>query len=103
MSDVQTALNNYVDAGEKYRNASCEDIEDKVKARYPTAALVKVTGIVTEEYQEHTIVVLDERGELLNGDDDWPFVDDELDESWVTIVAEGACVFDDQVEVLVTP
>lgn len=96
---LQQALNDYVDAGQRYREAAEASIEERVKARYPTATHVRITAIMDESYSEHTLEVFD--GEThLNAHDDWPYENEEtLDDahSWVLEVSEGAAWGNDSV------
>lgn len=88
---LQQALHAYWDAANDYREAATRELTKVVKERYPTATKVRVTAILTESYSEHDITVLDGSGTVLNGDDDWPDLDD-----WLLEVTEGVCVSSDQ-------
>lgn len=104
MSKLDTALNEYVKAATEFRDVAIQEIIAAVKERYPTAAQARVTGVVSEDYSEHDIVVRDAAGKQLNhvlhddgSSDDWPWEsdDEDFDEDWFVTVTEGACVFDD--------
>lgn len=103
MSKLEKTLNEYVNAGMKFRDAAIEEVTAAVRKRYPTAVRARVTGIITEDYSEHDIVVYDAAGEKLNhvGNDDWPWEseDEAFDEDWFTTVTEGVCVFEDHITI----
>ena len=99
--ELDKAFNAYLDASNKYSNVATQEIIDKVAARYPTASKVTVIAILDESYTEHNIEVYDDQGERLNTDDDWPWVDDEIDEHWVMVVTEGACMHEETITILI--
>jgi len=92
--ELNEAFNAYLEANRRYADVATEELVDKVATRYPTATQAIVTAFVSEDYSEHDIKVLNERGKHLNADDDWPWVDDEIDEHWVMVVTEGICGLD---------
>lgn len=95
-TSLEDALDNYVNAANAYAEAATSELAERVATRYPGAATIQVTAILTEDYTEHDLVVLDADGTPLNEHDDWPF---DEDPDWFTRVTEGICVFEDVVEV----
>lgn len=85
---LNTAHNEFMDAGRRWQTASLALLEGKILEAFPTAKWAELTVIIDESYAEHSIEVFDhDHNELTDGVD---FPSEDAYGSWWLLASEGA-------------
>lgn len=96
---VDTALNAYHDAGQRYQQAAEASFVARALEAFPQAVRAEVTVILDESWTEREVKLFDEDDDQIDTGD-WPDVHagEDTTEWWIT-VSEGICVDSDRAHV----